>query len=204
MGAERGISAQFPSTAGGGAFRQGSLHFNTAVIIGRTGELIGRYRKTHLPQAEVEEGSTPGSSVPVFDTDIGRVGMQICYDEFFPEVSRLLALQGAEIIFTPIWGDVRSNGQAYEVVARARAIDNSVYYVTATYDLRSLLIDPSGTILADTAGRPGVVFADVDLNAPHYEAWMAGPGAAEFRCLYPKERRPSLYGPLCGCCQRRV
>lgn len=184
--------------------KQGSLLFNTAVIIGRNGELIGRYRKTHLPEAEVEEGYTPGSDIPVFDTDIGRVGLQICYDHFFPEVSRALALQGAEIIFTPIWGDERSNRKAYEAVARARAIDNSVYYVTCIYSRRSLIIDPSGTILADTVGEPGVVFADVDLDAAHYEPWMVGAGAAEFRYLYPKERRPSLYGPLSGCCQRRL
>jgi len=178
---------------------QGPLRYNTAVIIARDGRIVGTYRKTHLPQSEVEEGTTPGATFPVFDTDIGRVGLQICYDHFFPEVTRSLAVQGAEIIFTPIMGDGRSDGQAYEAVARARALDNSVFYVTSIRDPgRSLIVDPTGAILADSAGRPGVVFAEVDLDAPHYEPWLSVPGYAEFRRLWPKERRPVIYRELTG------
>lgn len=175
---------------------QGDLWYNTAVIIGKDGRLIGRYRKTHLPQTEVEAGSAAGATLPVFDTEIGRIGAQICYDQFFPEVTRTFALKGAEIVFTPIWGDGRSEGKALDAVARARALDNSLFYVTSTYGGRSLIIDPSGTILADTAGTPGVVFADVDLDAPRYEPWLSVTGQAEFRTLWPKERRPSLYGSI--------
>ena len=175
---------------------QGPLFHNTAVIIGKDGRLVGRYRKTHLPQSEVEQGSAPGATLPVFDTEIGRIGVQICYDHFFPEVARALALQGAEIIFTPIWGDGRTDGSAYDAVARARALDNSVYYVTSTYGERSLITDPRGVILADTAGKPGVVFADIDLDAPIYERWLSVTGEAEFRSLWPKERRPELYGTV--------
>jgi predicted amidohydrolase len=173
---------------------EGSLFHNTAVIIGKDGRLIGRYRKTHLPQNEVEQGSTPGATLPVFDTEIGRIGVQICYDHFFPEVARTLALKGAEIIFTPIWGDGRTDGAAYDAVARA--LDNSVYYVTSTFGERSLIIDPRGTILADSAGTPGVAFADIDLDAPIYERWLSVTGEAEFRSLWPKERRPELYGTV--------
>ena len=172
---------------------QGPLWYNTAVIIGKDGRLIGRYRKTHLPQNEVEAGSTAGSTLPVFDTEIGRIGVQICYDQFFPEVTRVFALQGAEIVFCPIWGDGRADNAVYDAVVRTRAVDNSVYYVTSTYNLRSLIADPSGRILADTAGKPGVVFADVDLDAPRYEPWLSVTGAAEFRYLWPRERRPALY-----------
>jgi len=173
---------------------QGPLRYNTAAIIGRDGELVGTYRKTHLPHAEIVEGTSPGSHLPVFDTDIGRVGLQICYDHMFPEVARLLSLQGAEIIFTPIKGDIRTGGQAYESVCRARAIDNAVFYVTSIEDTgRSLIVDPAGRVLADSAGVPGVVFADVDLDAAYYEPWLSVRGEAEFRHLWPKERRPSLY-----------
>jgi predicted amidohydrolase len=175
----------------------GALQYNTGVVIGRNGRIAGRYRKTHLPQAEVEVGTTPGNTFPVFDTDIGRVGIQICYDHFFPEVSRMLALQGAEIIFTPIMGDVRTDMQAYEAVARARAIDNSVYYVTSIRDTgRSLIVDPSGTILADSNNEPGVVFADVDLDQEYWEPWLSVEGFGEFRRLWPKERRPERYAAL--------
>ncbi|MCJ7750813.1 MAG: hypothetical protein MUQ65_06920 [Armatimonadetes bacterium] len=173
------------------------LRYNTAIIMGRDGEILGRYRKTHLPQAEAEDGVTPGDSLPVFDTEIGRIGLQICYDHFFPEVARLLALGGAEMIFTPIMGDIRAKETVYDAVARTRAVDNSVFYVTSIRDTgRSLVVDPSGRILADTAGVPGVAFADVDLNAAYWEDWMSVGGDAEFRHLWPKERRPSLYRAL--------
>lgn len=173
---------------------QGDLRYNTGVIIGREGELTGRYQKTHLPQGELEEGTSPGQTLPVFATDIGRIGLQICYDHFFPEVTRVLALRGAEIVFTSIMGDIRDDCRAYEAVARARAIDNSIYYVTSIQDTgRSLIIDPGGRILADSAGAPGVVFADVDLAATQYEPWLSLPGATDFRTLWPKERVPRLY-----------
>ncbi len=176
---------------------QGPLRYNTAVIIGRDGSIVGRYRKIHLPQAEVEAGTSPGATIPVFDTDIGRIGLQICYDHMFPEMARALALEGAEIIFTPIEGDIRSESKAYEAVARARALDNGVYYVTSICDTgRSMIIDPSGTILADTAGKQGVVFADIDLDQLFYEPWLSVPGYADFRHLWPKERRPARYDSL--------
>ena len=187
-----------------GSEGQGPLRYNTAVIIGRDGSIVGRYRKVHLPQAEVEAGTTPGATIPVFDTDLGRIGLQVCYDHMFPEMARILALEGAEIIFTPIEGDIRSESKAYEAVARARALDNGVYYVTAICDTgRSLIVDPSGTILADTAGKQGVVFADIDLDRLFYEPWLSVRGYADFRHLWPKERRPALYGslvqePACG------
>ncbi len=173
---------------------KGDVFYNTAVIIGRDGDVLGTYRKSHLPEVEVERGSTPGSELPVFDTDIGRIGLQICYDHFFPEVARVLALKGAEIIFTPIAADERA---AYREVAVARAVDNSVFYVTSTRgDPSSLIVDPSGRVLAEATGNPEVVFADVDLDAPHYEFELSVEGEAEFRHLWPKERRPSLYREL--------
>jgi predicted amidohydrolase len=176
---------------------QGPLRYNTAVLIGRDGHLIGRYRKTHLPEAEGQSGTTPGYELPVFDTDIGRIGLQVCYDHMFPEVSRILALKGAELIFTPIEGDIRLDGQVYESVARARAVDNSVYYVTSICDTgRSLIVDPAGRVLADTAQQLGVVFADVDLNTVYWEPWLSIGGDGAFQQLWPKERHPALYRPL--------
>ncbi len=176
---------------------QGPLRYNTAVLIGRDGRLIGRYRKTHLPESEVQGGTTPGYELPVFDTDLGRIGLQICYDHFFPEVSRILALQGARFIFTPIEGDVRLDQQVYESVARTRAVDNSVFYVTSICDTgRSLIVDPAGRVLADTAKKEGVVFADVDLTATYWEHWLSVDGDSLFEQLWPRERHPALYGPL--------
>jgi predicted amidohydrolase len=175
----------------------GDLRYNTAVIIGRDGSIVGSYRKTHLPLGELVTGTEAGDSFPVFETDIGRVGLQICYDHMFPEVTRLLALNGAEIVFTPVMGDGRYENTAHEAVARARAIDNTLCYVTAMRDVpSSLIVDTTGRVLADTAGKPGVVFADVDLDERTYQPWMSIGGEGDFRNIWRRERHPSMYAAL--------
>jgi carbon-nitrogen hydrolase len=83
----------------------GGKTYDTAVLIDRRGQVAGKYRKTHLPLAEVEDGETPGSEYPVFDTDFGRIGILVCWDYYFPEPARILRLKGAEIVFLPIAGD---------------------------------------------------------------------------------------------------
>lgn len=179
------------------AERDGTLVYNTALLIGRNGELVGKYRKTHLAGTEIAGGVTPSDSYPVFKTDFGTVGLQICYDNFFPEVARSLALKGAEIIFLPIWGDIRGDGYMWDVVARARAIDNGVFFVASNYsNKRSLIIDPNGRILADTGGRSGTVLTDIDLDERTFELWLSFHGYGEWRNLYRKERRGETYQPL--------
>ena len=84
--------------------REYEVVYNTAILIGRNGELIGKYRKVSLPREEIEGGITPGDSLPVFDADFGCIGIMICWDVTFPEVARTLAMQGADVIFLPIWG----------------------------------------------------------------------------------------------------
>jgi predicted amidohydrolase len=177
--------------------REGNRVYNTAVLIDRQGKLAGRYRKTHLPETEMLGGVTPGTEYPVFKTDFGTIGMQVCYDNFFPEVARSLALQGAEILFTPIWGDAREEGYDWDIVARARAIDNAVYFVASAYThKRSLIIDPGGRILAETKGQEGLVTADLELDRRRLEPWLSVGAAGEWKRLYPKERRPATYGAL--------
>ena len=80
--------------------RDGYL-YNTAVIFDRGGRLVGQYDKTHPTMGEMYSGFSCGASYPVFDLDFGRIGIHICYDEWFPEVSRLFACKGAEILFLP-------------------------------------------------------------------------------------------------------
>jgi predicted amidohydrolase len=174
--------------------RDGPLVYNTALLIDRQGNVAGKYRKTHLPETEVDGGLTPGSSYPVFRTDFGTVGIQICYDYFFPEVTRQLALGGAEIVLLPIWGDMRGQGYAWDVVARARAIDNAVYLVASIYsNRRSLIVNPDGRILADTGGDEGLVTAEIDLNTRTFERWLSVGSYGEWKSLYPKERRSETY-----------
>ncbi len=177
--------------------REGPLIYNTALLIDREGKVAGKYRKTHLPQTEVTGGLTPGSTYPVFRTDFGTVGIEICYDNLFPEVARLLALQGAEIILLPIWGDLREQEYAWDIVARARAIDNAVYVIAAIYsNRRSLIINPNGRILADTGGSHGLVTAEIDLDARTFERWLSVGSYGEWKNLFPKERRGETYEGL--------
>lgn len=101
--------------------------FNVAVLIGPDGKVAGKYRKVCLPDGEYDKGMSPGSDYPVFDTALGKIGMMICYDGFFPEVARELSNRGAEIIAWPVWG---CNPEQ----ARARACENQVYVVSSTYE----------------------------------------------------------------------
>ncbi|HEY2934140.1 MAG TPA: carbon-nitrogen hydrolase family protein [Acidobacteriota bacterium] len=177
--------------------REGALVYNTSLLIGRNGEIVGKYRKIHLPETEISGGLTPGDSYPVFKTDFGTIGLQVCYDNFFPEGVRTLALQGAEIIFLPIWGDGRGEGYQWDIVARARAIDNAVFLIASIYtDKRSLIIDPNGHILADTSGKSGMVMSEIDLDQRTFERWLSVHGYGDWKNLYPKERRPDTYQNL--------
>ena len=100
---------------------------NTAGSLGPDGKLIGKYRKVCLPHGEVEKGIAPGHEYPVFDTAIGKVGLMVCYDGFFPEVARELSNRGAEVIAWPVWG-------CNPNLAAARACENHVYLVRSTYE----------------------------------------------------------------------
>lgn len=177
--------------------RDGADCYNTAILIDRQGRLAGRYRKIHLPESEAESGLTPGHEFPVFQTDFGTVGIQICYDAMFPEMARGLALAGAEIILTPIWGDGRYGGQACEVVSRARAMDHGVWYVTSNYSQRrSLIVDPWGTVRADTAGSEGLALVEADLDERRREHWLSVEAGGWWPGFTAQERRPTAYGPL--------
>ncbi len=85
--------------------KEGSLIYNTGVLMDRGGNIAGKYRKVQLPLAEAEFGVTPGCEFPVFDTDFGKIGILICFDHFFPEPARILSYNGAEIIFVPTIGN---------------------------------------------------------------------------------------------------
>ena len=180
------------------------LH-NTAILYGRDGSYIGKYRKTHLAPGE-EDYITAGDEYPVFETDFGKVAMVICMDIHFPELFRILALQGADIILHPtMWMDY--TGAYCDVITCARAIDNAVYMVTSHYINvpflagrsmgHSVIIDPMGRVIADTGHRPGITTAVVDLDET-YEFWAAG--GSELKKRYPtlkdcyyKIRKPETY-----------
>jgi predicted amidohydrolase len=156
--------------------REGAAIYNTAVLIDRAGNVAGKYRKVYLPREEVEGGLTPGSDYPVFRTDFGTIGLMICYDVFYADPARALALKGAEMILMPIWG-------GDETLAKARAIENRVFLVASGYDHPTYIMDPDGERLS-VAPRPGAAVATIDLNRHYVEKFLG-----DMRERRPKELR---------------
>ncbi|MCB1121566.1 MAG: carbon-nitrogen hydrolase family protein [Verrucomicrobiae bacterium] len=158
----------------------GDIVYNTSILLDRQGQLAGTYRKTHLPREEWEKGITPGDDYPVFKTDFGTIGMMICWDVQFPEPATALARQGAELILLPIWG-------GNETLTKARAIENHVYLVSSTYDMRSFVLNPLGEVLAEATDDCGYAVAEIDLDQQYFQNWI---GNMKHRTW--KERRPDI------------
>ena len=163
--------------------REGHAVYNAAVLLGPDGELIGKYRKMCLPHSEIEAGVTPGNDYPVFDTALGKIGMMVCYDGFFPEVARELSNRGAEIIAWPVWG-------CNQLLARARACENHVYVVSSTYMnvqdewMISAIFDHAGQPLARADKDSHIAVAEVDLSERYF--WRNNLG--DFHNMIPRHR----------------
>lgn len=160
--------------------RSGKIVYNTSVLIGREGKLIGKYRKTHLPREEWEAGITPGDEYPIFDTEFGKVGMMICWDLQFPEPARAMAAKGAEIILLPIWG-------GSDVLAQARAIENHIFLISSSYDMRTFIVDPAGKVLAEATKDKPVATAELFLDRKIIQPWLG-----DMKTRTWKERRVDL------------
>lgn len=121
--------------------------YNTALLIGKEGETVGRYRKTH----GVEAAYRVGDDLPVFDTEFGKVGILICYDRQPPENARTLAVKGARLILVPsngMWGGVNDS------LLQTRAYENQVFLVWA-HPRDGAVIDPGGKVIAASVTVPG-------------------------------------------------
>lgn len=143
--------------------------YNSAVLIDRTGEVLGVYRKTHPFCSEIVTGGgwvTPGDTVTVCETDIGRIGMIICFDGDYPELSRIQAVQGAEIICRP--SALLRSADIWELTSRARAYDNHVYVIGAN----AVGIDPAGVLYF---GNSHIVtpIAHIVAKAATHEGWVS-------------------------------
>ena len=170
--------------------------YNTAFFIGRNGKLIGKYHKTCPTWSECAARSR-GTSLPVFPTsDLGTVGMLICYDLVFPETARCLTLAGADIIFFPTMGGAAIGDDDIGLQAlRVRAAENHVYLVVAFRGRGSMIISPRGKILSQAEGPDGLAIADID---PH--GGRRGGDAMnvqrDMRARLFRERNPAAFGIL--------
>src|SRR5436190_2977650 len=181
--------------------RDGDTLHNAAILVGPDG-LIGSYRKTHLPFLGVDRFVTPGDELKVFDTALGRIGLIICDDLRFPEVTRTLALQGADMVALPTNFPMAAKLQC-DVIAPARAAENRVYLFVANRVGKerwgefcgwSQIVDPYGTRLAEAGeAEETLLVADVEIEKARDKDYVV-PG--EYELYLFGHRRPELYGAL--------
>lgn len=157
--------------------------YNTSLLLDRNGSVAAAYRKIHLYDVEIpgrvsyqESASVaPGTQAVSVDVEGVRVGLTICYDLRFPELYRRLAVEGrAQILVVPAAFMMHTGRDHWEVLLRARAIENQCYVVAAgqigdhdpgrTCFGRSMVVDPWGTVVAQAADEVGVAFAELDME----------------------------------------
>ena len=187
-------------------------NYNSTLVLNSKGEIVGNYRKTHIPAYFPNEkaggtGSyekfyfTPGGALPVFDVDGVKLGIQICNDRLYPEPSRVLALQGAEVIFMPIafsvYSDPEHRNSIWELALRSRAFENGVYVVASNkvgtegvrqHLGRSMIVNPRGMIVAEASNeKEELLVHEIDLD-----------DVSAMRKKFPwwRDRRPELYSPI--------
>ncbi|MHA1595637.1 MAG: carbon-nitrogen hydrolase family protein [Candidatus Baldrarchaeia archaeon] len=178
--------------------------FNSAILVMPSGE-VGVYRKTHLPTGNLG-GTTyyeglycqAGDSFPVFDTELGRIGLEICYDFAFPEVTRILAIKGADIVIN-ISAGPESSKPFFDAILPVRAMENGIFliYVNVAGEQRgyrffghSRIFDPLGRVVLECAvGKEDFKVGTIDLGQ-----------IKMMRSLLPafkdRNRRPEIYGEL--------
>jgi predicted amidohydrolase len=174
--------------------------YNALAFLGPEG-LVGKYRKTHLPYLGVDRFVTPGDApLEVYDTAIGRIGLNICFDVRFPEPARVLALKGAELIALPTnWPVGAESGPDFLV--NTRAIENRVNYVAVDrvgeergfhFIGRSKIVDYRGRTIAEASSdREEIIYGTLDLDTARDKHVVVIPGEYELP-LYTG-RRPELY-----------
>jgi predicted amidohydrolase len=172
--------------------RDGSI-YNTAFLLGRDGKEIGRYHKV-CPTWGESGARKRGTSFPVFPTsDLGTVGMLICYDLVVPETARALALQGADIIFFPTMGGAAIGEDDIGVQAlRVRAAENFTWLVVAHRGSGAMIISPKGTIVAKAEGPDGLAIADLDPRGGR-EGGDALNRQRDMRARLFRERNPEAF-----------
>ncbi|MFI5202628.1 MAG: carbon-nitrogen hydrolase family protein [Candidatus Kapaibacterium sp.] len=156
--------------------KDGDRIFNQATVFTATGEEIGHYRKAQ-PTGLETKSITPGSEFPIIDLGFARIAIMICMDIYFPEIARIYAMKGAELLFWPTTthGPTQSGLLAQ---LQSRTIDNSLYIVESNlvghapyapyegrfYPGNARIVDFNGDIIAQTGRRAGLAICDIDLD----------------------------------------
>lgn len=176
--------------------------YNTSYVFDRNGIQIAKHRKMHLFDCDIPGGAffhesdtlSAGDSVTTFETEFGTMGLMICFDIRFPELSRLMCNRGARLVIVPAAFNMTSGPNWWEVMFRARACDNQFYMAgcapardaDASYVAygHSILVDPFGKVLEELDEKPGILYYDLDLNKTE-----------DFRSQYKilKSRRLDVY-----------
>ncbi|NMM64971.1 carbon-nitrogen hydrolase family protein [Clostridium sp. P21] len=156
--------------------------YNSSFIFNNEGKLIGKHRKMHLFDIDIKnkikfkesEVLTPGDKVTIIDTKWGKMGVAICYDIRFPELTRIMALEGAKIVFIPAAFNMTTGPVHWDLSFRARALDNQIYMVgvsparNVNYSYvaygNSLVVDPWGKIINKLDEKEGILVQSINLD----------------------------------------
>lgn len=156
--------------------------YNTSYIFDREGKQIGKHRKVHLFDIDVKGGQTfkesdtltAGDSDMVFDTEFGKIGVMLCFDIRFPELSRMMVNDGAKVIFVPAAFNMTTGPAHWELSFRTRALDNQIYMVgcapardvSAGYISwgHSIVTDPWGRVTGMLDENEGILLAELDMD----------------------------------------
>jgi omega-amidase len=156
--------------------------YNTAYVFDRSGRQIARHRKMHLFDIDVKGGQrfkesetlAAGNAVTTFETEFGTFGLCVCYDFRFPELGRLMALRGAQVILVPAAFNMTTGPVHWETMFRSQALNNQVFAIgtapardeTASYTSwgHSIVADPWGQVVSQMDEKPGVRITDLDLD----------------------------------------
>ncbi len=181
----RRMAQRFQITLLGGGYpvpaTEGKV-FNTALLLGPNGQELARYQKVHLFDVDLPDGNIyhesgtvlAGSTIPPIykSPSLGNIGLSVCYDVRFPELYRVLAQSGADILFVPAAFTAFTGKDHWQVLLQARAIENTCYvlapaqtgqhYARRQTHGHALIVDPWGTILADAGDRPGLAVAALE------------------------------------------
>lgn len=156
--------------------------YNTSYIFDREGKQIGKHRKVHLFDIDVKGGQTfkesdtltAGDSDTVFDTEFGKIGVMLCFDIRFPELSRMMVNDGVKVIFVPAAFNMTTGPAHWELSFRTRALDNQIYMVgcapardvSAGYISwgHSIVTDPWGRVTGMLDENEGILLAELDMD----------------------------------------